>query len=275
MDRYVAGSLVGFLAALIVGSGSIFGFWVSSESLPVVMVEIMTLLVLLINSVLILRWVYKASSSGFHRRLAWLCLLSLVLCIGGDIVNFNFPQTTYRHGDVVKHDYLVDSVFFFGPGYAMLLAAVLSAVRASGQYSFASLAALLVAACALSGVLFASLYIPGAGTYVATMTGGYSLLITSVGMSGALLLASYGCFHAPLGLWAVSLGLVLAAVADAVIGAFWIYGNAGEGYFPLVRDVNWMLYIASQCLVIHLPRVMVKMKNLRASASSSAPTCLQ
>jgi hypothetical protein len=55
----------------------------------------------------------------------------------------------------------------------------------------------------------------------------------------------------------VAAGLVLAAVADAVIGQFWLYGHAGQGFFPAVRDVNWVIYIGSQSLVIHLPRVAV------------------
>lgn len=53
-------------------------------------------------------------------------------------------------------------------------------------------------------------------------------------------------------------GLVLASVADVVIGSFWIYGNEGQGFFPLVSDLNWMIYIGSQCLVLHLPRVTVR-----------------
>jgi len=57
--------------------------------------------------------------------------------------------------------------------------------------------------------------------------------------------------------WLVATGLVLATVADGVIGQFWIYGNDGEGYFPAAKYVNWSLYIGSQCLVIHLARVAV------------------
>lgn len=268
MDRHIASSLVAFLAALVVSFGGILGLWFSPQSLPILVVEIATLLVLLANSFLIMLWVYKISSSVFHRRLAWLCLLSLGLCIGGDIVNFNFPQTYFRHGDVVKHDYLADSVFFFGPGYALLLAAVLSVVWISGQFRFSRIVALLVASLALSSVTFLSIYIPGSGAYVAFITGGYSLLITAVGVSAALLLASYGFVHAPIGLFAVCLGLVLATVADAVIGAFWIYGNGGEGFFPVARDVNWALYIASQCLVIHLPKVVVELEQRRRVAGA-------
>ena len=268
MDRQIAGSLVAFSAALIVSLGGILGLWSSPQSLPILVVEIATLLVLLANSFLIMLWVYKTSSSVFHRRLAWLCLLSLGLCIGGDIVNFNFPQTYFRHGDVVKHDYLADSVFFFGPGYALLLAAVLSVVRISGQFRFSRILALLVASLALSSVTFLSMYIPGSGAYVAFITGGYSLLITAVGVSAALLLASYGFVRAPIGIFAVCLGLLLATIADAVIGAYWIYGNGGEGFFPVARDVNWALYIASQCLVIHLPKVVVELEQRRRVAGS-------
>ena len=55
---------------------------------------------------------------------------------------------------------------------------------------------------------------------------------------------------------AVACGLVLATLADAVIGQFWLFGRGGQGWFPAVRDVNWVLYIGSQALVIHLPRLL-------------------
>jgi hypothetical protein len=81
------------------------------------------------------------------------------------------------------------------------------------------------------------------------------MLITAVGISGVLLLLSLGLTKAPPMAWLVGLGLVLAAVADAVIGSFWLYGNQGDGFYPAVRDINWVIYIGSQSLVIHLPRL--------------------
>lgn len=260
MDKYSAASLVGALAALVVGGGGILGIWSSAASLPILAIELATLLLLLINSLLILRWVYEASPLSAHRRAAWLCFLSLVLCIGGDIINFNFPQTYFRHGDVVKHDYLAGSVIFFGPGYTLLLFAVLSAVWSSGQLRITGMALMLVTSIVLSGLSFSSMYIPGAGEYVGFITGGYSFLITLVGLSSVLLIHAYGGFGSSFGIWMIAIGLILAAIADAVIGAFWIYGNGGEGFFPLARDVNWVLYISSQSLVIHLPRALVKLE---------------
>ena len=63
---------------------------------------------------------------------------------------------------------------------------------------------------------------------VSTITGAYAMLITALGASGFLLLLAYGGLRAPLGVWLVSAGVLLTAVADGVIGQFWIYGNGGK-----------------------------------------------
>lgn len=258
MNRYRVLSLTASLAALVVSGGALAGLWASTAAPLALTLGGATLALLLINSGLILRRVYQATSPMVCRQIAWLCLLSMGLCIAGDVVNFNIRQTYYRHGSVIRHDYLADSVLFFGPGYLLLLVAVLKAVRFSGTVGYAGMWACLGVSLAAGAVSFLSLYLPGTGAYVGITTGLYSMLITAVGGSGVLLLVCYGAFRAPAGIRAVSLGLVLATAADAVIGAFWLYGNGGEGFFPIARDVNWVLYIASQSLVIQLPLVMIR-----------------
>lgn len=267
MNKYLVLSFTAWLAAVTVGLGGIIDLWSVTASplarLTVLAVEAAILCVLFINSLLILRWTYRNSAKRIHHSIAWLCFLSLCLCIGGDIVNFNLPQTYYRHGDIVKHDYLADSVLFFGPGYTLLLAAVLLSAKHLGGAGATWVLGMLGAALLLGGMSFFSIYIPGSGAYVAGITGSYSILITAVGISGLLLLAPYHVLQAPLSIWAICIGLALAALADAVIGTFWIYGNAGQGFFPLVRDANWILYISSQCLVILLPKAMVDIHHNR------------
>lgn len=54
----------------------------------------------------------------------------------------------------------------------------------------------------------------------------------------------------------MSLGLFITELADAIIGAFWIYGDQGRGVYLQVRFINWFVYISSQCLVIHLAKIV-------------------
>jgi len=97
------------------------------------------------------------------------------------------------------------------------------------------------------GVLsFAGMYKEGAGVYVTTMTGTYAALISVMCASALWLLKSYGWQAMK---W-VALGAVLALLADALIGNFWIYR---EGYFPNVAYLNWIIYFSSQALIQQLP----------------------
>lgn len=132
------------------------------------------------------------------------------------------------------------------------------AVWLSGQWRSTYLPPFMLASPVLAVVSFATMYIPGTNAYVSWIIGGYTVLIAFVDASGILLVAAYGWRNAAPGIWAVAAGLILAPVADAVIGSFWIYGNEGRGFFPLVSDLNWILYIGSQCLVLHPPRVTVR-----------------
>lgn len=258
MDRYTATSLIIWIAAMAEAAGGLLGLWSVSGAArqPILVVEGMLLLALLANCYGIKNWVYRNTGNTAYRKAAWLSFASLALCIAGDVVNFNLPQTFYRHGPVVKHDYLADSVLFFAPGYLLLLAAVVLVVRANGFKGSALLATLMAGAFA-GGLSLASMHLPGTGLYVSAITASYAILITAVGASGLALVAAFGGFRARPAVWLVGAGLVLAAIADGIIGRFWLYGNHGEGYFPAARYVNWMLYIGSQCLVIHLARAAV------------------
>jgi hypothetical protein len=118
----------------------------------------------------------------------------------------------------------------------------------------------IVAVLVVSATSLASMYLDGAGIPILAMTGFYSVVVTAVGLMGLMLVVGYGGFYAPKPIMWVSLGLLLAALADAIIGAFWIYGNQGQGFYPQVRYINWFVYISSQCLVIHLAKVVALAK---------------
>lgn len=257
-NKFVTAAALIFSIATIDAIALLLGLWspFGEHALLVWSVSGAVLLGLLLLSFSIKNWVYKNSNNPLHRKVAWLSFISLILCVGGDIINANFPQTFYRHGGVIKHDYLADSVSLFGPGYLLLLingALVAAANQIQNKITYG---AILLGA--FFGVAtFALMHLPGTGLYVTAITGSYAALVTAVAALGLVIVYSFGGLSAPLGVKLVGLGFVLVCVADAVIGNFWIYGNNGEGFFPAVRYVNWILYIGSQCLVIFLPYVFV------------------
>lgn len=260
MNKHITLSFLAWLAAIFVGAAGIYGLWPSPQSKVLLAIEIITLIILLFNSASITCWVYKHTKNKQQRYIALLCIASLVLCICGDVVNFNLNNQYYRYNEVIKHDYLADSVWFFVPGYSLLFIAVLLASRSLVMYPLYYVAAYLGGTLLISLLCFYFMHIPEAGYYVLLLTGLHSFVITSVGLMSLVLLNTYRRLNAPLGVWLVSLGLVLAAIADALIGLYWIYGNSGEGYFPQIRYINWIIYISSQCLVIHLAKINITYK---------------
>ena len=258
IDRYFVTSLIIWLVATIESIGGLAGYWsiTGNERFSILFIESAILVALFINSYAIKNWVYRHSSESSHRVIAWVVVFALALCICGDVVNFNLPLTYYRYGGIVKHDYLADSVTFFAPGYALFLAvacwlAISNGTKPKVIYYWGVIAMLV-------GITsFISMHLSGTGTHVSLVTGGYAVLITLVGASGFILLTAFRNSVIKRGVWLVSIGLVLAAAADGVIGQFWIYGNSGEGFFPAAKYVNWSLYIGSQCLLIHIARLAV------------------
>lgn len=258
LDKLSLTSLFIWLVATLDAAGGLLGFWSvdGPERDYVLAVEGLLLLALLGNAIGVKRWVYRQSERPLHRQVALLSVASLVLCMGGDLVNFNLPETYYRHGQVVKHDYLADSVWFFAPGYLLLLIATLKVAFANGLSGYVAITLLSVAGL-FGGIAINAMHLPGTGDYVSVITGFYGVFITVVGASGLALLVSFGQARWTPSVVLLSVGVLLAALADSVIGQFWIYGNQGEGFYPAARYINWSLYIGSQCLVIHLARVAV------------------
>lgn len=257
-DRYLGTSLIIWLVATVESLGGLVGYWsiTGNERFVILFVESAVLVALLANCYAIKNWVYRHSKETSHRLIAWVTLVALALCVCGDIVNFNLPQTYYRYGGIVKHDYLADSVTYFAPGYALFLSLVCWLVIANGVKAKILLIWFVIASVVGSASFF-SMHLPSTGSFVSVVTGGYAVLITLVGASGFILVTKLRNEVKQCGVWLVAIGLVLAAVADGVIGQFWIYGNGGEGFFPAAKYINWSLYIGSQCLLIHIARLAV------------------
>lgn len=188
----------------------------------------------------------QADSSALARSTATLVFASLLLCIGGDAINRNLGVSYYAYDNVIEHSYLADSVWFFFPGYLLFIVAAwrATAARVPGWLRAVSLVAGAVAGVAT----FAGLVLPGTSNYVAAMTGSYSVLISLMVPAALWIAMAYG---RPA--WPVALGAVLATVADALIGQFWLFG---EGWYPGVAYLNFVVYFLSQALMQQFPPVV-------------------
>jgi len=250
-------SFIAWLCALVV---MFIGLFTPNNKEILLFLTVSSLCLLMFNSVAISAWVFHQFKDKQLRFIAVLCSAALMLCTVGDVINFNLSQHYHRYATLIKHDYLIDSILFFAPGYSLLfLACVLAYKR---QQAIPQLKSILfmVVVLVISATSLASMYLDGAGIPILAMTGVYSVVVTAVALMGLMLVIAYGGFHAPKPIMWVSLGLLLAALADAIIGAFWIYGNQGQGFYPQVRYINWFIYISSQCLVIHLAKVVALAK---------------
>jgi len=244
--------------AFIDAIGALLGFWsIEGHERDIILtIESMVLIALLINSLLIKRWVSANTSDSALIKIAWFSFIALCFCLLGDVTNFNLPETFYRYESAIKHDYLVDSIFFFVPGYSLLLLAGFRAIKLNTTDKRFIRYPVVVGS--MVGVLsMVMMYLPNTDWFITISTGIYAMLIGVVGFIGLALILSCGGLKASKSELLVGAGFILAAVADAIIGNFWIYGNQGEGFYPQVRYLNWMVYIASQCLVIHLPHLLV------------------
>ena len=222
-------------------------------------VELVTMAFLIINSINIMRFTAQQKNSLAY-FVSKLCLLALLFCFIGDIVNRNFLQQFYQYDNIIKHSYLADSVLFFFPGYLILVAAITYvAIIKDVSKRFMTICTLLTATIAL--YTYSDMHITGTSMLLTLITSSYSVLVSILAMSAIWLLKAFKWRQASLRIWLVALGLILAMVADAVIGKFWIFGNNGEGYFPLVSHINWIIYIGSQVLIQQLPIALVQNKH--------------
>lgn len=189
-------------------------------------------------------------------QVAYLVSAALLLSLMGDIVNLNLGNHYYEQGPYIKHDYLVNSIWFFMPAYMCYCLAAKLGLRALGVSHTKQSISLLVAGI-VGALSYMSLFNANANSYVIVLTALYSVVI-------ALPLAyAYGFV-----IWAtppitlshivIAAGLVLATLADAIIGQFWLFADESRGYYPAVREWNWLIYCTSQACLSVLPLLVFK-----------------
>lgn len=219
---------------------------------PVFALVEMTLLALLLwHGWRLRRWVHALPGAGtgeLARSTATLVFIALLVCLLGDAVNRNFADRFYSYDRVIEHSYLADSVWFFLPGYLLFVAAIWRATAAAVTLPL-RLATLALGAAA-GAVSFAGLVLPGTSSYIAVLTGSYSVVISLLVPAALWLLLAFGRRA-----WPVAAGAVLATVADALIGQFWLFG---QGWYPGIAYLNMAVYFLSQALLQPLPLLLAE-----------------
>ncbi|KZN43829.1 hypothetical protein [Pseudoalteromonas luteoviolacea] len=94
--------------------------------------------------------------------------------------------------------------------------------------------------------------LPDNGAYVSILVGFYAVLVAQCASVALVLLLKATKLSLLKRYYLPVIGLLLATLADALIGQFWLFGNQGQGYFPLIRTINWFVYISSSLLIIQL-----------------------
>jgi hypothetical protein len=267
VNSFNKAALVIWLAAVVQSLLAIFGVFsivqTSQERIIFSVIELVTMLLVIINSVAIMRFIAQQNNPLAY-SISRLCLFSLLLCFLGDVVNRNFLQLFYQYDEIVKHSYLTDSVIFFFPGYLIITAAItrLSIIKGLSK-RFIAISALLAAIVAL--FTYNDMHIANTSITLTIITASYSVLVSILAISAIWLLKALWWRRVPIRIWLAALGVILAMVADAVIGQFWIFGDDGQGYFPIVSHVNWIIYIGSQLLIQQLPLGILQLESAPAS----------
>ncbi|OCQ21355.1 hypothetical protein A7985_12100 [Pseudoalteromonas luteoviolacea] len=185
---------------------------------------------------------------------AKLVALGVLFCAFGDLVNFNLFQHGYRYDPLIKHDYLIDSIYVFSIGYGLILLSSYSFLKRLA-ITHRQIFAVVLMVSSVTLLSYAQMRLPDTAPYVSTLAGFYALLVAQCASVAVLLLLKAAKSGAPKRYYLLVIGLLLATLADALIGQFWLFGNQGQGYFPLIRTVNWFIYISSSLLIIQLPWV--------------------
>lgn len=207
--------------------------------------EMALLMALLWNGWRIRRLVAAHTTAQLPGQVATLVFASLAICLLGDLVNRNLPPRFFAYDNVIEHSYLADSVWLFFPGYALFIVAAWLASR--GRIATGWYLPTLVLATIAGALMFLDMVPDGTATYIRLMTGAYTMLIAMMVPAAVWILLAFGRRS-----WPVALGAVLATVADALIGQFWLFGT---GWFPAIAFINLMVYFLSQALIQQLPLV--------------------
>lgn len=206
--------------------------------------EMLLMAALLVNGVRIRQWLgAQAALSDRSRLSATWVPIALAICVLGDAVNRNFSGRFFSYDSIIEHSYLADSVWFFFPGYGLFIAVVWWTTRGRVSTAWRWLPLLITSAAGIA--TFVRLLPEGVSPYIQLMTGSYTVLISTM-MAAAIwmLKAEGGALR-----W-VALGAVLATVADALIGEFWLFR---PGHYPGIAHLNFVVYFASQALIQAYP----------------------
>ena len=91
-------SCIIFSLALIDVIGALLGIWsIEGHERDIILtIESVVLIALLINSLLIKRWVIGNTNDSALIKIAWLSFIAICFCLLGDVTNFNLPKTFSR-----------------------------------------------------------------------------------------------------------------------------------------------------------------------------------
>jgi hypothetical protein len=211
-------------------------------------VEMALVVLLLIQGWRIKAWTLRTGQDVLTQNIANLCFYSLVLCGIGDLVNRNYLEQYYQWDSIIKHSYLIMAIWFFFPGYLLIVVAhwQISRHRVSGRFAIITMLVTL----AFAVPAFLSNYDPRVSTYASSCIFVYTLLLAVLAGSVLWVIKAYG--------WATScivgIGALLAPVADALIGNFWIYRD----HFPVIEHVNWIIYFTSLAMIQQMPFMLAQ-----------------
>lgn len=191
----------------------------------------------------IVGWARADGREPLVERTAVWCFASLVLCGLGDLVNRNYLEQHFQWDDAVRHSYLVTAIWFFLPGYAVVIGVNRLITRSAvpGRFAVTSGAA----AAVVGALALASDHVAGMARYPATMIALYTMVMAVLAGSTIWLVRAFGWRASAV----VVAGCLLAVVADALIGRFWIASD----HFPAIEHANWIIYFGSLAMIQRLP----------------------
>ncbi|MDI1302775.1 MAG: hypothetical protein PSX71_12790 [bacterium] len=223
-------------------------------------VEMLLVLLLLMQGWRIRQWSLASGQDVLVRKTATLCFFSLLLCTLGDFVNRNYFGQYYQWDAVIKHSYLIEAIGFFFPGYFLVVLVnwQISRHRVSTRWMAGTVLLMLLAGTLAYGMN----HDPRINAVSSALILLYTLLLSVLAGSTLWIIKTYG--------WAASslvvTGMLLAPVADALIGNFWIYRD----YFPVIEHVNWIIYFTSLAMIQQLPFFLARAKRENSDASRAA-----
>ena len=236
----VAVSTVMQVVALVVRSDAIAGGTTGRQVFSTV--EMLLVVLLAWQGWRIIGWARAMGRGVLVERTAVWCFVSLVLCALGDLVNRNYLRQYFQWDGVIRHSYLITAIWFFLPGYAVIVGVNRMVTRSAVSRRFAVVTA--VVAAALGAIAFAADHVAGMGRYPATMIPLYSMVLAVLAGSTIWLVKTFGWRPSAV----VVIGCLLAPVADALIGKFWIASD----HFPTIEHANWIIYFASLAMIQQL-----------------------